>query len=131
MYDVSVPRTFERVVYWIDNAKKNAGSNVNVCLVGNKADMVSVVETKEAMNVAQKYKMEFFLVSAKSGESVDEAFLAIIKKCLQSSQYRPSSLQRPSNDELVIPSSQVEDERLEEGGQLQKRRWKKSMCHIS
>ncbi len=126
VYDVSVTHTFERVVYWMNNVKKNAGPNVNICLVGNKADLSSVVETEAAIKVAQEYRMEFFLVSAKSGENVYKAFMAIIEKCLQTSQFWGCSLQHRSDDIqlMMTPPSQVED------GQVQKRNWKR-MCVIS
>ncbi len=115
------------MVYWTNNVKKNAGPNVNICLVGNKADMSSVVETEAAMKIAEEYEMDFFLTSAKTGENVYNAFMAIIKKCLQSSRFW-TSLQQP-NSKIVIPQSQVEDERPQDG-QVQKRKWNK-MCTIS
>ncbi len=127
MYDVSVTHTFERVVYWMNNVKKNAGPYVNICLVGNKADLSSVVDTEAAMKIAQEYRMEFFLVSAKSGENVYRAFMSIIEKCLKTSQFWGYSQQQPPNSDnqrMMTRPLQLED------GKGERRDWK-GACAIT
>jgi Ras-related protein Rab-8A len=70
--------TFKNVGYWMENIKTHAGESTQCMLVGNKIDMPSKQITKErGQEAADKHGIPFMEVSAKSGESVTDAFHAI------------------------------------------------------
>ena len=76
VFDIHVRVSFERLVGWIENIKKYASEHVFVILVGNKHDLEEqrTVTSTEAKKFARKNDMEYFEVSAKTGEQITEIF---------------------------------------------------------
>lgn len=77
VYDCTMQSSFENVRNWMESIKSNSPSNVKVCLVGNKSDIVSARAVTLAMGqeLADEFKVVgFFETSAKSGDNVHEVF---------------------------------------------------------
>jgi Ras-related protein Rab-8A len=81
VYDVTDKKTFEGVTYWMNSIQENADNGVDVILVGNKIDLTNdrVVSLEEGKALADKFSVFHIETSAKSGENVENAFLAILK----------------------------------------------------
>ena len=76
VYDISKRVTFENVSSWIEDCKNQSPKTIYMILVGNKCDLAESrqVTTEEGQELADKYGLEFFETSAKTGENVEEIF---------------------------------------------------------
>ena len=72
---------------WLQLAKGKATKDALYFLVGNKTDMENEgkrnVRTEDAQNFAGKNNMQFFEVSAKTGDKIEDLFNAIAKACIK------------------------------------------------
>ena len=76
VYDISKRDTFNNVSIWIEDCKNQSPKTIYMILVGNKSDLedrreVSIEEGKE---LAEKYGIDFYETSAKTGDNVEEIF---------------------------------------------------------
>ena len=81
IYDITDESSFNSIDNWINNLENKLDmKNVPIILVGNKNDKEDErkVSYEEGLKYAQKYNFKFFEMSAKTGENVKEAFLALI-----------------------------------------------------
>lgn len=78
-YDITDHASFEHVEYWIQQLDQHGEESIQRVLVGNKSDLEDLrkVPKEDGAALAAKFNMAFFETSAKSGESVDDAFLKI------------------------------------------------------
>ena len=85
VYDVTNKKSFKKIKSnFIKEIEENAASNVKKILVGNKCDLPNRVVTEdEGKKLAEEYNMEFFEVSAKTGQNVNEAFNYLIEYLLK------------------------------------------------
>ena len=88
IYSVIDKKTFENVKNWLNNIKNEASDKVVVFLVGNKIDAEDLrqVSYEQGEDMAENYKLQFFECSAKTGENIDDAFDALVKKILENCQ---------------------------------------------
>jgi GTPase SAR1 family protein len=72
-------------VDWISEIKRMTPENTPLVLVGNKSDMTSkrIVEATEAMAFAEKSGIKYFETSAKTGQNIDPAFMALGELCVE------------------------------------------------
>jgi GTPase SAR1 family protein len=77
MYDITRRDTFEHVLVWLKEVRKNGNPNMVIILVGNKLDMESkrAVTHDEGQAFAKEYGLLFMEGSAKTGDHVEECFL--------------------------------------------------------
>ena len=77
--------TLENINTWYDEIKTTVKAKIPVVLVGNKTDMVDsiVVSEEELKEFAQKRGFHYILTSAKTGENVNDAFLYIAYKVME------------------------------------------------
>lgn len=105
LFDVTNRATFEVVSEWVRIYRDYTGAQTeadNIVLAGNKTDLQAnrQVAREEAEEKARELGAVYFETSAKTGEEVDAAFLALAKEMLKG---RPAgqplrnsvSLQRP------------------------------------
>ena len=76
VYDISRNATFENVDKWIGELKANGSEDVLIMLVGNKSDLEDKrqVSKEEGQDLADKYGIQFYETSAKTGDNVDAIF---------------------------------------------------------
>ncbi|KAK3845166.1 MAG: ras family-domain-containing protein [Linnemannia gamsii] len=76
VYDISNRNSFLSIAKWIADARKLAGADIALMLVGNKLDLEDrEVSYLEASRFAQENEMTFLETSALTGEGVEETFL--------------------------------------------------------
>ena len=82
-YDITNQESFEACRFWIKDIERHAPVNIKKVLVGLKADLKYVmreVEYSKAEQFAKDNDMEFFEVSSKTGDNVDEMFRTIARE---------------------------------------------------
>ncbi|EFC37378.1 rab family small GTPase [Naegleria gruberi] len=86
VYDMTDSESFQNVQKWITNIEKNTSpqDDITVLLVGNKADLADerMVKTEEANAFCKNTSCvvdRVFEVSAKSGQNVNDAFMALVE----------------------------------------------------
>ena len=85
MYDVTKQESFDSIPKWIETVKENnENDGLQMILIGNKIDLENErkISKEQGREFAEKNAMDFFEVSTKTGENVNEAMLFIIKKAL-------------------------------------------------
>eukprot|EP00386_Alphamonas_edax_P008849 GDKI01028967.1.p1 GENE.GDKI01028967.1~~GDKI01028967.1.p1 ORF type:complete len:205 (-),score=74.26 GDKI01028967.1:577-1191(-) len=84
VYDVCNRGSFQKADYWIEEVRKERGTDILIALVGNKADMADKrqVPTDEAENKAQMMQCMFFETSARTGANIKESFRSMAASLL-------------------------------------------------
>ena len=85
MYDVTKQESFDSIPKWIETVKENnKNDGLQMILIGNKIDLENErkISKEQGREFAEKNAMDFFEVSTKTGENVNETMLFIIKKAL-------------------------------------------------
>lgn len=87
VFDLSRRATFSHVTDWLNDLRQIAEPDIVVILVGNKADLAHSgreVSAEEAAGWAKANGvLRYVETSAKSGENVEEAFLAVAERIYQ------------------------------------------------
>jgi small GTP-binding protein len=85
VFDLKVKKTLENVEqFWMDEVKKYAEKEVQIVVVGNKADCEDVEVTEEDMAAfTLKHGVPCLKVSAKSGDGVETAFDTVARNCVK------------------------------------------------
>lgn len=89
VFDVSNNDSFVNLKYWVSALRTffNSSESVfNVIMVGNKIDKEREVSREDANTFAKENGITYFEVSAKTGEGVNESFIYIVNKCMQSKE---------------------------------------------
>ena len=88
LYDITDSNSFEHIKNWMTDIDKFAKQGVLKILIGNKIDLLENRKvTKEAgQALANKYKINFFEVSAKGNINIDNMFLDTAKSLLERSE---------------------------------------------
>ena len=68
--------------YWVEQVLEASPKNIMLVIVANKSDLIDneQVDEEEARNYAKKVNADFFVISAKENNSVNELFKSISKK---------------------------------------------------
>lgn len=85
VYDVTKPQSFIKARHWVKELHEQASKGIIIALVGNKIDVLEngeerKVAREEAERLAEEESLLYFETSAKTGENVNEVFLAIAEK---------------------------------------------------
>ncbi|MFX1344877.1 MAG: ADP-ribosylation factor-like protein [Promethearchaeota archaeon] len=78
--------SLKSVEKWYNELKKYVGKDLNIILVGNKSDLVDdlIITENEIKNIANMNNFFYILTSAKTGENVNDSFLYIAYRFLES-----------------------------------------------
>jgi small GTP-binding protein len=82
VFDLTNRKSFDEVNDWKNGFEKENGvGTAVVILVGNKCDLTARIEVGEedALNWAQKHGVQYFAVSAQTGEGVSELLDGLVK----------------------------------------------------
>lgn len=80
VYDITQKSSFDKIESLLKKLRDNSNKNVSVILVGNKCDLEDNREVlkEDGEELAQKLKIKFMEVSAKTGENLDKLFQNLI-----------------------------------------------------
>jgi len=84
--DRTRPSTLENFKFWNKSIKEVVNVNIPTVIIGNKSDLIDdiVVSKFNIKKIADEYGYRYLLTSAKTGENVDDAFMYIAYKFLES-----------------------------------------------
>ena len=76
VYSITNKESFNGIVYWMSELKKNAPENIKILIVANKSDLVDqeVVSLEEGKEFAEKNNATFQMTSAKDGTGIEKLF---------------------------------------------------------
>ena len=84
--DVTRKETFDALEAWIEDVRNVVGDKSPIIFFGNKSDLDEKQVTQEDLDgIAAKHGSVSFLTSAKTGNFVEEGFLALAQEMLKSS----------------------------------------------
>ncbi len=80
VFDVNKKSTSEKLKFWLDNANENVAKDTVKIIVGNKIDIEGKreVNTEQLKSLGEKYKMEVFETSAKTGQGISAIFTHLV-----------------------------------------------------
>lgn len=119
VYDITKSSSLARAKEWVNELQKQASSDLVICLVGNKLDLVQgdrtdgdestlsprEVPTEEGKQYAEANNLHFFEASAKTGANVAEIFYTIAKDVKAEPVQKPSAGQ--SNSKIRLGQSRA------------------------
>ena len=75
VYDITRKETFEKLSMWLNDARQYSTTEMTIMVVGNKSDLESKREVtyEEGKDFADKHNLSFMEVSAKTGQSIENA----------------------------------------------------------
>ena len=82
VYDVTNEDSFTAINDWIEIIKNNENKAI-IVLVAQKCDLEErVISEEKGKELANELGVEFFEVSAKTGENIEELFNHLVQKCV-------------------------------------------------
>ena len=99
--------SFEKIGQWIDRFKNNNGNNVKkMFLIGNKSDLVKVIEQKEIDDFANKYGLTYMETSAKTKNQINELFTIIAEEAYEELE-RKSSMSVGTQKNKIVQKTNI------------------------
>ncbi|CAG9787042.1 unnamed protein product [Diatraea saccharalis] len=84
VYDISEPKSLDKLKEWVDELQVYSTKKNIVCLVvGNKLDKPRAVPRELGQAFAQKHRMLFIESSAKTQEGINLAFEELVQKIIE------------------------------------------------
>ncbi|KAJ7393845.1 hypothetical protein OS493_003512 [Desmophyllum pertusum] len=82
VYDITTEDSFKHIAQWLQNIQDNASPDVCKVLVGNKLDAEDerIIDSTRGQLITENTELEFFETSARTGEGVTEAFMAVARQ---------------------------------------------------
>ncbi|MFW9987418.1 MAG: GTP-binding protein [Candidatus Odinarchaeota archaeon] len=83
--DRTRPNALDSIKRWYNDIKKSIKRNIPIVIVGNKSDLVdNIVITEEQIEkVAKQFSFHYLVTSALTGENVNDAFLYIAYRVIE------------------------------------------------
>lgn len=88
VYSVTEQESFDAIDSWLQSLQDSADPNIILFLIGNKCDLENerVIDTETGREKASKINANFYEVSAKTGNGIDELFQDIPKIYLEAEE---------------------------------------------
>ena len=88
VYDITNKNSFKSITKWNQQIQEKIKDNIPKVLVGNKCDLSDRrdVTEEEGRELAQKFNMPFFEVSAKENTKISEPFVTLAAEMLKKSR---------------------------------------------
>ena len=82
VYDITDIKSFDSVVYWLEEINESRSDNPFILIWGNKADLEEkrAISTEEGEKIAKRSNAMFIETSSKDMASIKQAFLIVIKQ---------------------------------------------------
>ena len=87
VYDVTSQQSFENAGHWYEELKHAVTSDINIMLIGNKADLeeLRIIPTDLAQQKAVQFGLAFMETSAKKMSNIERAFEEMIRSIIKNS----------------------------------------------
>ena len=84
-FDLTSQESFDHLKNWLDGIYQHSDPNIIKVLVGNKSDLIELrqISAEAAREMAETHKMEYFEVSAKTKENIEELSNNVTQKIYQ------------------------------------------------
>jgi len=105
VYDITSKDSFKYLQGWLEDINSNAGRDMVIVLVGNKADLKEKreISTEEGQQFARDNHIDCFIeTSAKTGDKVEEAFRATSQKILDKIDHGELLHEQPMVDSFKL-----------------------------
>ncbi|GFN93721.1 ras-related protein rab-21 [Plakobranchus ocellatus] len=88
VYDITDEDSFQKVKNWVKELRRMLGSDVCLCIAGNKTDLEKNrnVTVQEAESYAASVGAKHFHTSAKMGRGIEELFLNLSKTMIEKAE---------------------------------------------
>ncbi|KAK3768676.1 hypothetical protein RRG08_065970 [Elysia crispata] len=88
VYDITDEDSFQKVKSWVKELRRMLGTDVCLCIVGNKIDLEKSrhVTVQEAESYAASVGAKHFHTSAKMGRGIEELFLNLSKNMIEKAE---------------------------------------------
>ncbi|XP_013785530.1 ras-related protein Rab-21-like [Limulus polyphemus] len=118
VYDITDEDSFQKVKMWVKELRKMLGSDVCLCIAGNKTDLEKdrAVSLEEADAYSASVGAKHFLTSAKLNRGIEELFVDLTKRMIEVAEsideHRANSFGHGSNPRRNVVI--IEDESQEQ-----------------
>ena len=116
VYAINNKESFNGLNYWIDSLKNSINAenrDIPAIILGNKIDISDREVSKEdAENFAKKNNYNYFEVSAKTGQGIDESIKFLIKKVIENNEESNNnfkSIKIEKDDKKTIKLKNIKD----------------------
>ena len=106
VFDLTNKDSFKKLDFWIEDVRVNSPEEASIVLVGNKSDLVDQrkITQKEIADFANKKKLDFLEVSAKTGSNISLLFENLSTKLIKIEKERQL---HDSEDKKELSDSKV------------------------
>ena len=83
VYDITHKKSFDNIMYWIEDAQKYVDEYIPIIVIGNKSDRIDREVTFEELKIfAEKRNVLYLETSAKDNINIDDVFVELTERCL-------------------------------------------------
>lgn len=110
VFDLTDKGSFQAITAWLGEIQKNADSQVNKILIGNKCDVedsARAVSREEGEALARQHGFNYFETSARKGLGVNEAFENIARQVVERLSKEPKEELNPNPIAIDDPNKKV------------------------
>ena len=85
VFNVNKKKTIQKLRFWLDNANENTSKETVKVLVGHKIDTEGEREVnfQQMKELGEKFKIDVFEASSKTGKGVNEIFIYLLKNLMK------------------------------------------------